>query len=63
MAKNYQAYPVPLANSADDKLMVFYFFFFFQKTKFEISCKLSPMQIVSIGDNLHEMSNSVSGKK
>ena len=30
-------------NSADDKLMIF-FLFFFQKTGFDMSCKLSPMK-------------------
>ena len=39
------------ANSADDKLMIF--FLFPQKTGFDIS------QIVSIGDNLYEMSKPV----
>ena len=33
-------------------------FFFPQQTGFDISCKLSPMD----GDNLHEMSKSVSEK-
>ena len=43
-------------NSADDKLVIF-FFIFSQKTIWHF------MQIVSIGDNLHEMSNSLfSGK-
>ena len=42
------------AHSADDKLVIF-FFYFSQKTGFDISCKLSPMD----GDNLHEMSNLV----
>ena len=37
------------ANTGDNKLMIFFFSYFFQKTEFEISCKLSP--------NLHEMSN------
>ena len=50
------------------------FSYFSQKTGFGISCKLSPiffpenriwhfMQIVSIGDNLHEMSNPVFWEK
>ena len=51
MAKNLQVYPIPLitifstittlmANSADDKLVIY--FSFFTKTGFNISCKLSP---------------------
>ena len=50
------------------------FFSFFQKTGFDISCKLSPLNcklektgfdisyIVTIGDNMHKMSNLFSGK-
>ena len=66
-----------LVNLADDKLVMF-FLFCPQKTGFDISCKLFPleticmkwqisfsgknriwhfMQIVSTGDNLHEMAN------
>ena len=41
------------ANSADDKLMMFFFLFFPDKRI------LHFMQIVSNGDNLHEMSNPV----
>ena len=44
------------ANSADAKLAIFFFFFFSPLTGFDILCKLSP------GDNLHKMSNPVSGK-
>ena len=43
------------ANSADDKLMIF-FLFFTRKQNLTVHRKLS-------GDNLHEMSNPVSGKK
>ena len=46
------------AKSADDKLMSFSYFP--QKTRFDISCKL---QIVSTGDNLHEMSKHVFWEK
>ena len=42
-----------IANSADDKLVIF-FFHFSQKTGFDISC---------IGDNLHEISNPVFWEK
>ena len=44
------------ANSADDKLMIFFLFFFTRKQNLTVHRKLS-------GDNdLHEMSNPVSGK-
>ena len=38
--------------------MLKYFFLFFQKTGYDISCKLSPF-----GDDLHEMSNPVFWEK
>ena len=41
------------ANSADDKLMTF--FLFFQENKI-----WHFMQIVSLGENLHEVSNPIS---
>ena len=41
-----------MANSADDKLMIFFLFFPENRT-------WHNMQIVSIGDNLHEMSKPV----
>ena len=44
------------ANSADDKLIIF--FSFFLENRFR-----HLMQIVSIEDNLHEMSNPVSWEK
>ena len=44
------------ANSVDVKLVIFSYFS--QKTGFDISCKLSPL-----GDNLHELSNSVFWEK
>ena len=58
-----------LKKSSGDVLK--YFSYFFQKTGFDSSCKLSPkenriwhfMQIVSLGDNLHEMSNPVFWEK
>ena len=46
------------ANSADDKLVTF--FEFFQKTGFDLSCKMTPF---SIGDNLHENSKPVFWEK
>ena len=41
-----------LANSADDKLMAFFLFFLESRI-------WHFMQIVSLGDNLHEVSNPV----
>ena len=46
-------FTTPWANSADDKLMTFsslfiffiFFLFFFQKMGFDISCKLSPLEM------------------
>ena len=40
------------ANSADDKLMMFFLFFLENRIR-------HFMQIVSIGDNLHEVSNPI----
>ena len=45
------------ANSADDKLVIFFFLLFSENS----ICHF--MQIVSNGDNLHEMSNPVSREK
>ena len=45
-----------MANSADDKYMVFFLFFPENRSWYF-------MQIVSIGDNLHEMSNHVFWEK
>ena len=35
-----------LANSADKKLVIFYSSYFSQKTGFNISCKLSPLETI-----------------
>ena len=45
------------ANSADGKLVIFFFMFFPENRIWHF------MQIVSIGDNLHEIQILVSGKK
>ena len=47
-----------------ERMMLFFFFFSFLKIWFDISCKynvvsLGDMQIVSIGDNLLELSNPI----
>ena len=34
------------ANSADDKFMIFFSFFFFQKIGIDISCRLSPGEMI-----------------
>ena len=60
----YKVYPVPLiltfatllANAADDKMVIFFLFFSENKIWHFI-------QIVSIGDNLHEMSKPVFWEK
>ena len=58
----YQVYPVPLtftillANSGDHKLVIF-FLFFLEKSIWHF------MQIVTTGDTLHEMSDSVFWEK
>ena len=39
-------FATPLANSADDRLMIF--FLFSQKTGFDISCKLSPVEAICL---------------
>ena len=38
-------YTTPLANSAEDKSMIF-FYYFSQQTGFDIACKLSPLETI-----------------
>ena len=56
--KHHLTFIILLANSADNKSMIFYLFFQKKNRIWHF------MQIVSIGDNLHEMPNPVFwGKK
>ena len=45
------------ADAADDKLMIFFLFFFLENRIWHF------MQIVSIGDNLHEVSEPIFKEK
>ena len=47
-----------LANSAEDKLVIFFFLFFFPRTQ-----NLTFHEQIYTGENLHEMSNSVFWEK
>ena len=53
----YLTFTILSANSAGDKLMMFFFFFYFQKTGFDISCKLPPLEKICMKGQ-----NPLSGK-
>ena len=45
-------------HTADD-ILIICFLIFFQKTDFDISCKLSPKETLLMKDNFHEMSTPI----